>query len=105
MWQGLFFATLLGLVAVCFFWRTRERRLREELFRLERENETARSDGEKAHLETIQREETILNSISEGILFLDAQMRVIAFNEALGSMLNWTTPMKGKTLLEAVRQR
>jgi two-component system phosphate regulon sensor histidine kinase PhoR len=63
-----------------------------------------RNEEGKAQLATIQREETLLNSISEGILFLDGQSRVIIFNEALGSMLNWTSPMKGKTLLEAVRQ-
>jgi two-component system phosphate regulon sensor histidine kinase PhoR len=104
VWQGLFFAALLGFIAVYLVARSRERRLREQLSRLERENEAARSQEEKARLETIQREETLLNSISEGILFLDDQSRVIGFNEALGSMLDWAAPMKGKTLLEAVRE-
>ena len=104
MWQALFFAALIAAFALFFISRGRERRLRDRLGRLERENEFARAENENARVEATLREETILESISEGILFLDDQLRVIGFNEALGSMLNWEVEMKGKTLLEAVRQ-
>jgi two-component system, OmpR family, phosphate regulon sensor histidine kinase PhoR len=103
VWSFLFFIALAGLVAAHFVWRRRFREVEDRLLRLQRENAESRAHEERARGEISAREETLLNSISEGILFLDAQGRITGANEAVARMFNPAGPLKGKTLLEAFR--
>jgi two-component system, OmpR family, phosphate regulon sensor histidine kinase PhoR len=90
-------------VTLHLFWRRRFGQTQDQLLRLRRENDEARAQEERARLEISAREETLLNSIGEGILFLDAQSRITRGNQTLTQMFNPAGPIKGKTLLEAFR--
>jgi len=103
VWPLLFFITLAVLIGLHFFWKGHLRRLEDQLHRLERENEEARAQEVRARLEISGREEVLLNSISEGILFLDSQGRITGGNEALAQMFQLNGSIRGKTLLEAFR--
>ncbi len=99
----MFFVALAALVAVHFAWRRRFRLAEQRLLRLQRETVESRAQEERVRAEVRNREEALLNSISEGILFLDAEGRITGANDALTRMLNPVGPPRGKTLLEAFR--
>ena len=103
MWPTLFVIAVAALIGAHFYWRRHARAVEDQLQRLERENEDARAQEVRARLEISTREETLLNSISEGILFLDTQGRISGANDALSQMFNFSASIKGKTLLEAFR--
>lgn len=103
MWPLLFFIALAVLIGLHVFWKGHLRRVEDQLRRLERENEETRAQEVRARLEISSREEVLLNSISEGILFLDSQGRITGGNEALAQMFQLNGSIKGKTLLEAFR--
>lgn len=103
VWPLLFFITVAVLVGLHFFWKRHSQRLEDQIHRLERENEEAGAEEVRARLEVSGREEVLLNSISEGILFLDAQGRVTGGNEALAQMFQLNGSIKGKSLLEVFR--
>jgi two-component system phosphate regulon sensor histidine kinase PhoR len=83
------FLALVALTIVHLAWRRRYDRLWEE----EHRKETARAS----------REQTMFNSMSEGVLILDDEERIQLINESLQRLFALTGDVRGKTVLEAFR--
>jgi two-component system phosphate regulon sensor histidine kinase PhoR len=83
------FLALAALLIVHLSWRRRYARLWEEQHR----KETARAT----------REQTLFNSMSEGVLILDEKEQIQLINESLQRLFALTGDVRGKTVLEAFR--
>src|SRR5436190_14327450 len=83
------FLALAVLLIVHLSWRRRHARLWEEEHRKESTRAT--------------REQTLFNTMSEGVLILDQEERIQLINESLQRLFALTGDVRGKTVLEAFR--
>ncbi len=101
LWPVLTFLALGALLAVGWFayhrLRERERRARLELERIE---ERHKRDLLDAHAQ----QQTLLNSMVEGVLLLDENGRIQMANDAFRSLFDAPGELRSLTLLEAFRQ-
>ncbi|KAF0177677.1 MAG: two-component system OmpR family phosphate regulon sensor histidine kinase PhoR [Limisphaerales bacterium] len=103
MWPTL---TILALLAagVCF---VAMRRCREETDaereRQQREFESLRQQHEQARARELAQQQALFNSMSEGVLVLDAEGRVRLVNQALERLFGVTGDIRGRTVMEALR--
>jgi len=80
---------ILALAAVHFWWRQRYDRLWEEQHRTRTELEA--------------RQQTLFDSMSEGVMILDEAERISMANQSLRRLFALTADIRGKTVLEAFR--
>jgi len=94
---------LVALVALHFWWRSRYARLREEwlIEKKSLETEQQRHYQEAAQIEAEQ--QTIFNSMSEGVLILDQAGRVQLLNRSLQKFFNLKSDVRGQTIMETFR--
>ena len=67
------------------------------------EAEKLREAEERVALQIRTQQETLFNSMIEGLLLLDENGRIQLANRAFASLFDITTPVHGKTILEALR--
>lgn len=103
MWEALSLAAVVALAGVWLYWRGRVRRLEDDLARARKESAELRGQRERGQAELNTRQEALLNSITEGILLLDGEGRILTGNEALIQMFGVGRALQGKTLLETFR--
>lgn len=82
-------------------WESRRRREIER--RLEREREALRNAEGLRLAEAEIRQQAVFNSMVEGLLVLDQQSRVLYVNPALGHLFLLPNPVRGLSLIEALR--
>jgi len=94
---------LAALVALHLWWRGRYARLREEWLLEKQSLETAqkRHYQEAAQIEAEQ--QTIFNSMSEGVLILDQAGRVQLLNRSLQKFFNLKSDVRGQSIMETFR--
>ncbi len=101
MWFFPFILALAALAGLHFWWRAKLARERAvwhtDLTRREAEAQTESA-------ETQTRQDALFDSMIEGVLVLDEQGRVQFANSAFAEMFATNGILRGKTLLEAVRQ-
>ena len=101
VWPILTVAALVALVAVHFRWRQKSFLTREsarvELAALKHEHQR-----ESAQIQTQQT--ALFDSMIEGLLLLDENGKVRLANRAFASLFEITTDIRGKTVLEVLRQ-
>ena len=99
-WPILTLLAVAALVAVHFWWRARllrqQQAARNELERLERRQQEA------TH-ELLTRQETLFNSMAEGLLLLDETGRIQLANRAFISLFGLTVDVRSRTIMEALR--
>ena len=83
------------------FWTGRRLRMAELRFQREREALGSAEDLRLAEAE--MRQQAVFNSMVEGLLVLDHQGRVLFTNPALGQLLPLPNPVRGLSLIEALR--
>jgi len=96
--------TILAVAALLFVnarWRQAFLRLQAQS-RAELDQFKERQRLQAAQIQTQQ--ETLLNSMVEGLLLLDPQGRIELANRAFRDLFEVTTDVRGKTLLEVLRQ-
>ncbi len=79
------------------------RRLREAERRFQREREALRSAEGQRLAEVEIRQQAVFNSMVEGLLVLDHQGKVLFVNPALGQLFTLPNPVRGLSLMEALR--
>ena len=103
MW---FFLTLLltvALAAVTWVWLHRERRLQSELRQNRLDLAEVKASRHLALAEEQNKQQTVFNSMVEGLLILDEDGRVQFANPTLGNLFDLRHDIRGQTLLEALR--
>lgn len=79
------------------------RRQREAWRRFEREREALRSAEGQRLAEAEIRQQAVFNSMVEGLLVLDHDGKVLFVNPALGQLFTLPSPVRGLSLIEALR--
>jgi two-component system phosphate regulon sensor histidine kinase PhoR len=103
MWPAL---TVLALLAagICFSALRQCRREAEAgRRRQQREFESLRQQHEQARARELAQQQALFNSMSEGVLLLDADGRVRLVNQALERLFGITGDIRGRTVMEALR--
>jgi two-component system phosphate regulon sensor histidine kinase PhoR len=100
MWPLLAFVALAALVAVHLRWRARFERQAQ---RAGNELAELRQGQERSAIESNLRQETVFNSMAEGVLLLDESGKIQFANRAFARLFDLTVDVRGKTLLEAAR--
>ncbi|MFM2081350.1 MAG: hypothetical protein RL380_41 [Verrucomicrobiota bacterium] len=91
----------VALLATHFFWRAKFRRERTAW----QSADARRSVREAiAATETLARQDALFDSMIEGVLVLDEHDRIRFANRAFAEMFSTSGVLRGKTLLEAVRE-
>src|ERR1051325_7436383 len=104
MWPALTIVAFVALaftVALHFWWRSKVRR---ELGTWRAEIASLRSREQTAAAEARARQDTLFDSMPQGVLVLDESDRVQFANRAFSQLLHASRDLRGKTLLEALRR-
>ena len=106
MWPYLAILAFLGLVVVgAGWWRQRTELAALRLHLLEKREEVARlvARHRQAESDAQAQRSTLFNSMTEGVLVLDAQDRIEFVNLAGERLFGIEVEVRGRTLIEAVR--
>jgi len=103
MWW--FLAIILAAAALLWFQRQwLERRHQEDLARAGRQfAETAARQQRELEVRAQERQQTLFNSMIEGVLLLDSGGRVLLANESLRRGFGLAADVQGRTIMEAFR--
>jgi two-component system phosphate regulon sensor histidine kinase PhoR len=104
MWPALTIVAFVALaftVALHFWWRSKVRR---ELGTWRAEIASLRSREQTAAAEARARQDTLFDSMPQGVLVLDESDRVQFANRAFSQLFDAPGDLRGKTLLEALRR-
>jgi two-component system phosphate regulon sensor histidine kinase PhoR len=103
MWPFLFFLTLAAGGAAAWWLNGRERAARTRLREAELALAELKTTRHLALAEEQTKQQTVFNSMLEGLLILDEHGRVQFANPTLGTLFSLTRDIRGQTLLEALR--
>jgi two-component system, OmpR family, phosphate regulon sensor histidine kinase PhoR len=101
MWPVLTILALIALVIVHWSWRRRYSRASETL---RGEVETLRAEQQRATGRMQTQQAALFDSMIEGLLLLDESGRIQLANRAFAGLFDITGDVRGKTVLEVVRQ-
>jgi two-component system, OmpR family, phosphate regulon sensor histidine kinase PhoR len=100
VWPILTILALITLAVVHFRWRGKFLRAQEQS---RAETVSLKEEQERLSREIEAQEETLFNSMIEGLLLLDAQGRIQLANRAFVGLFGLTTDVRGKSIIEALR--
>jgi two-component system phosphate regulon sensor histidine kinase PhoR len=103
MWWNLI---IILAAAALLWWQRRwlERRRQEDLARMQRQSaETAEQLQREAETRAQEAQQTLFNSMIEGVLLLDANGRVALANDSMRKGFGLADDLKGKTIMEVFR--
>jgi two-component system, OmpR family, phosphate regulon sensor histidine kinase PhoR len=103
MWPELTILAIavVALLALHFSW---QRRFAAGQQRLRVEHETVQQRQQTAAEHSRAEQETLFDSMAEGVLLLDENGRIRLANRAFATLFNVTADVRGKTLMEALRR-
>jgi two-component system, OmpR family, phosphate regulon sensor histidine kinase PhoR len=102
MWWYFSWIVLAGAAAAV--WRWQVLRDRRERARIQEEyGRDLQQQREEIHRQFQSRQQTLFNSMSEGILLLDRNGRVRMMNESLRKFFDVSADVRGQTIMEAFR--
>lgn len=96
-------ALAAALGGVVWIWLTRERQLENRLRQSQLELAEVKAARNLALVEEQDKQQTVFNSMVEGLLILDENGQVQFSNPTLGTLFDLHGDIRGKTLLEALR--
>jgi two-component system phosphate regulon sensor histidine kinase PhoR len=96
-------ALAVALGVVVWIWLTRERQLENRLRQSQLELTEVKAARNLALVEEQDKQQTVFNSMVEGLLILDENGQVQFSNPTLGTLFDLQGDIRGKTLLEALR--
>lgn len=96
---------VLLLIAAGFFraWLQQRSAFAEQLAARTREAEALREEHARSHARALAQQQTLFDSMTEGVLLLDAAGRVQLVNEAFAQLFAVTGDVRGRTVMEALR--
>src|SRR5207244_1857234 len=100
MWPALTILAFTVLLTLHLYWRRRLAR-REREFRASLDQLQTREQRQMLQIQSQQ--ETLLNSMVEGLLVLDDQGRIQLANRAFAALFGVNGDIRGRTILEALR--
>jgi len=103
MWPFLTFLSLAAGAAAFAWASTRERDARSRARQAELALATIKTDRHLALTEEQTKQQTVFNSMIEGLLILDEHGKIQFVNPTLGTLFGLDTDIRGRTLLEALR--
>ncbi len=103
MWPALTILALLAAGLCLVAWQRCRRTAAAEHERIRRELESLRQQHEQARAHEFAQQQALFNSMSEGVLVLDADGRVRLVNQALERLFGVTGDLRGRTVMEALR--
>lgn len=102
LWSFVSLAALVGLGVLHFWWL--ERRRQRDLQRVEQEHRAALlREQSRAVAEAKAQQQTLFDSLAEGVLLLDPEGRVQLVNRSLTRLLGLAPNVPGHTLAESFR--
>jgi two-component system, OmpR family, phosphate regulon sensor histidine kinase PhoR len=102
MWWCISWIGLAAASGMVLRWQSL-RHLRESAAAQEEHQRSLQQQREEIHQQFQSRQQTLFNSMSEGILLLDRQGRVRMMNESLRKFFDLTADVRGQTIMEAFR--
>jgi two-component system, OmpR family, phosphate regulon sensor histidine kinase PhoR len=97
-------AAALGAFAVAvFLWRREAGRLRAQIEAARAKMTTVQDDHARAAAQARAEQQTLFNSMVEGVLVLDDKGRIRLANQTIERLFGVTADIRGKTVLEAFR--
>ena len=103
MWQAVAFVSMMTAVGFLLAWRSAREEARVSIARLRRQTEAEATERTLQLRQAEVEQQTLFNSMIEGLLVLDADGRVRLANEAFDELFNLRLDLAGRTLMEAVR--
>ena len=103
MWPLLTFLSLAAGAAAFAWSSTRERDARSRARQAELALAALKTDRHLALTEEQTKQQTVFNSMIEGLLILDEHGKVQFVNPTLGTLFGLDADIRGRTLLEALR--
>ncbi len=103
MWPALTLLALLAAGCSLALWHRCRNRAEAERVRLQREVDALRQQHEQARARELAQQQALFNSMSEGVLVLDADGRVRLVNQALERLFGIAGDIRGRTVMEALR--
>jgi two-component system phosphate regulon sensor histidine kinase PhoR len=94
-----------GVIPLYSWWRGRWAVLRNELREREQQIASLRKQQDLASADLRTQQETLLNSMPEGVLLLDANGQIQLVNHSLQTMFGLRREVRGQTVLETFRLR
>ena len=104
MWPALTIFACLGLVALHFQWKRRVDEARKKLAEQTGQNAGLQEQQQHALAQSQAQQQALFNSMVEGVLLLDGHERVRLVNQALERLFGLTGDIRGRTMMEALRQ-
>lgn len=100
-WPILTVVAVVALIALQFWWRQQCSRVQRDALA---EMEAVKERHQQQSLQVQSRQEALFDSMIEGLLLLDENERVQLANRAFVSLFNLSADVRGKTILEVLRQ-
>ncbi|HEY6168111.1 MAG TPA: ATP-binding protein [Verrucomicrobiae bacterium] len=102
MWPLVVFLALVALVLLDAWWRERRRRRQQERARQEYTAEALRHQR-LAYAQAQAQQQTLFNSMAEGVLIVGADGKIQLANQSLVRLFNLTGDIRGQTITAAFR--
>ena len=103
MWPAFDILAVAAAAACYAAWQQSRRAAEADRQRLQRELEALRLHHEQARARELAQQQALFDSMSEGVLVLDADGRVRLVNQAFERLFTITGDIRGRTLMEALR--
>lgn len=103
MWPALTFLAVLALVALHLVWRRRYARAARALEERQRAFANLSEQHEQLAQQKQAEQQALFNSMSEGVLVLDAGGRIQLVNQSLQHLFRLSKDVRGQTIMEAFR--
>jgi two-component system, OmpR family, phosphate regulon sensor histidine kinase PhoR len=103
IWPALAAGLLAGSVALHLWWRRRYTAMENRLIQQADKAMAIQHQRDQVLVEKLAQQDALFNSMSEGLLLLDAQGRIQLVNRSLQNMFSLRDDVRGRTVLEAFR--
>ena len=103
IWESLSAVLLVALIASNLWWRQRCRRVKIGVVRREEELQSREEKAKRRIEREKAKQETLFDSMVEGVLLLDRDNRVALINQAVEQLFGLSNDIRGMTVMEAFR--
>ena len=103
MWPALTFVAIAAAVGVHIWWSRRHAAVERALQETQRALASLTEKHKQVNLQKQAEQQALFNSMTEGVLVLDADGRIQLANESLRKLFRLSKEVRGQTIMEAFR--
>ena len=103
MWPALTFVAIAAAAGLHVWWSRRHRAVERALREKQRALANLTESHEQINLQKQAEQQALFNSMTEGVLVLDAGRRIQLANESLRKLFRLSKDVRGQTIMEAFR--